>query len=73
MDKEALKKVLLSEGLLEERDELFDEDVDVRDWVSRHEDLVRSNRAIAQAIQVDAPHNVKEGYFKDKNENVRFF
>ena len=72
MDKEALKKVLLSEGLLEERDELFDEDVDVRDWVSRHEDLVRSNRAIAQAVQVDAPHDVKAGYFKDKNEKRQY-
>ena len=72
MDKEALKKVLLSEGLLEERDELFDEDVDVRDWVSRHEDLVRSNRAIAQAVQVDAPHDVKAGYFKDKDEKRQY-
>ena len=72
MDKEALKKVLLSEGLLEERDELFDEDVDVRDWVSRHEDLVRSNRAIAQAIQVDAPHAVKKGYFKNKEEKRQY-
>lgn len=72
MDKDALKKVLLSEGLLEERDELFDEDVTVRDWVSRHEDLVRSNRAIAQAIQADAPHDVKAGYFKDKDEKRQY-
>ena len=72
MDKEALKKVLLSEGLLEERDELFDEDVTIRDWVSRHEDLVRSNRAIAQALQVDAPHDVKAGYFKDKEEKRQY-
>lgn len=72
MDKDALKKVLLSEGLLEERDELFDDNVTVRDWVSRHEDLVRSNRAIAQAVQADAPHDVKEGYFKDKDEQRQY-
>lgn len=72
MDKEALKKVLLSEGLLEELDELFDDDVTLKDWVSRHEDLVRSNRAIAQAVQADAPHEVKEGYFKDKDEKRQY-
>lgn len=72
MDKEALKKVLLTEGLLEERDELFDDDVTLKDWVSRHEDLVRSNRAVAQALQVDAPHEVKEGYFKDADEQRQY-
>lgn len=72
MDKEALKKALLQAGLLEERDELFDENVTVRDWVSRHEDLVRSNRAIAQAVQADAPHEVKEGYFEDKDEQRQY-
>ena len=72
MDKEALKKVLLTEGLLEERDELFDDDVTLKDWVRRHEDLVRSNRAVAQALQVDAPHEVKEGYFKDEDEQRQY-
>lgn len=72
MDKEALKKALLQAGLLEERDELFDESVTVRDWVSRHEDLVRSNRAIARAVQADAPHDVKEGYFTDKDEKRQY-
>ena len=72
MDKEALKKALLQAGLLEERDELFDENVTVRDWVSRHEDLVRSNRAIARAVQADAPHDVKEGYFTDKDEQRQY-
>ena len=72
MDKEALKKVLLTEGLLEERDELFDDDVTLKDWVRRHEDLVRSNRAVAQALQVDAPHDVKEGYFKDEDEQRQY-
>lgn len=72
MDKEALKKALLQAGLLEERDELFDENVTVRDWVRRHEDLVRSNRAIAQAVQADAPHGAKEGYFKDKDEQRQY-
>lgn len=72
MDKEALKKVLLTEGLLEERDELFDDDITLKDWVRRHEDLVRSNRAVAQALQVDAPHEVKEGYFKDKDEQRQY-
>ena len=72
MDKEALKKALLHAGLLEERDELFDENVTVRDWVRRHEDLVRSNRAIAQAVQADAPHDVNEGYFTDKDEQRQY-
>ena len=72
MDKEALKKVLFTEGLFEERDELFDDDVTLKDWVRRHEDLVRSNRAVAQALQVDAPHGVKEGYFKDADEQRQY-
>lgn len=72
MDKEALKKTLKREGLFEELDELFNDDVTVKDWVSRHEDLVRSNRAVAQALQVDAPHEVKEGYFKDKDEQRQY-
>lgn len=72
MDKSALLKVLHDNGLFEEFDDLYNEDVDVRDWVSRHEDLVRSNRAIAQAVQVDAPHDVKAGYFKDKNEKRQY-
>ena len=72
MDKEALKKALLQAGLLEERDELFDDDVTLKDWVRRHEDLVRSNRAVAQALQVDAPHEVKEGYFKDEDEQRQY-
>ena len=68
MDKTNLLKALHDNGLFEAYDDLYNEDVTVRDWVSRHEDLVRSNRAIAQAVQVDAPHDVKEGYFKDKDE-----
>ena len=69
MDKSNLLKALDENGLFAEYDDLYRDDVDVRDWVSRHEDLVRSNRAIAQAVQVDAPHDVKEGYFKDKKTN----
>lgn len=72
MDKNALLKVLRDNGLFEELDDLYNEDVTVRDWVSRHEDLVRSNRAVAQALQVDAPHEVKEGYFKDKDEQRQY-
>lgn len=72
MDKNALLKVLRDNGLFEELDDLYNEDVTVRDWVSRHEDLVRSNRAIAQAVQVDAPHEVKEGYFKDADEKRQY-
>ena len=72
MDKSALLKVLSDNGLFEEYDDLYNEDVDVRDWVSRNEDLVRSNRAIAQAIQVDAPHDVKAGYFIDKDEQRQY-
>ena len=72
MDKSSLLKVLSDNGLFEEYDDLYNEDVDVRDWVSRHEDLVRSNRAIAQAVQVDAPHDVKAGYFKDKDEKRQY-
>ena len=72
MDKSNLLKALDENGLFAEYDDLYRDDVDVRDWVSRHEDLVRSNRAIAQAVQVDAPHDVKEGYFKDKNEQRQY-
>lgn len=72
MDKEALQKALKKEGLFEELDELFNDNVTVKDWVSRHEDLVRSNRAVAQALQVDAPHNVSEGYFKDPDEQRQY-
>lgn len=72
MDKSALLKVLRDNGLFEELDDLYNEDVTVRDWVSRNEDLVRSNRAIAQAVQTDAPHEVKEGYFSDKDEQRKY-
>ena len=72
MNKEQLLDVLLDLGLAEAYDDLYNEDVTVRDWVSRHEDLVRSNRAIAQAVQVDAPHDVKEGYFTDKDEQRQY-
>lgn len=72
MDKERLLDVLLDKGLLEEYRDLYNDNVTVRDWVSRHEDLVRSNRAIAQAVQADAPHGVEEGYFKDKDEQRQY-
>lgn len=72
MDKSNLLKALHDTGLFEEYDDLYNEDVTVRDWVSRHEDLVRSNRAVAQALQVDAPHEVKEGYFKDADEQRQY-
>ena len=72
MDKSNLLKVLDENGLFAEYDDLYRDDVTVRDWVSRHEDLVRSNRAIAQALQVDAPHEVKEGYFKDEDEQRQY-
>ena len=72
MDKNTLLSVLDKNGLFEEYDDLYRDDVTVRDWVSRHEDLVRSNRAIAQAVQADAPHDVSEGYFKDKDEQNKY-
>lgn len=72
MDKSNLLKALDENGLFAEYDDLYRDDVDVRDWVSRHEDLVRSNRAIAQAVQADAPHDVKSGYFKDKEEKRQY-
>lgn len=72
MDKSNLLKALHDNGLFEEYDDLYNEDVTVRDWVSRHEDLVRSNRAVAQALQVDAPHDVKEGYFTDTDEQRQY-
>lgn len=72
MDKSNLLKALHDNGLFAEFDDLFREDVTVRDWVRRHEDLVRSNRAIAQAVQADAPHGAKEGYFKDADEQRQY-
>lgn len=72
MDKSNLLKALDENGLFAEYDDLYRDDVYVRDWVSRHEDLVRSNRAIAQAVQADAPHDVKSGYFKDKEEKRQY-
>ena len=72
MDKTNLLKALHDNGLFEELDDLYRDDVTIRDWVSRHEDLVRSNRAVAQALQVDAPHGVKEGYFKDRDEQRQY-
>ena len=72
MDKSNLLKALDENGLFAEYDDLYRDDVTVRDWVSRHEDLVRSNRAIAQAVQADAPHEVKEGYFKDEDEKRQY-
>ena len=72
MDKNTLLEVLEKNGLFKEYDELYRDDVTVRDWVRRNEDLVRSNRDIAQAVQADAPHYVKEGYFKDKDEQRQY-
>lgn len=72
MDKSNLLKVLDENGMFAEYDDLYRDEVTVRDWVSRNEDLVRSNRAIAQAVQVDAPHDVKAGYFKDKDEQRQY-
>lgn len=72
MDKSNLLKVLDENGLFAEYDDLYRDDVTIRDWVSRHEDLVLSNRAIAQAVQADAPHDVKKGYFKDKDEQRQY-
>ena len=72
MDKSNLLKALHDNGLFAEFDDLFREDVTVRDWVSRNEDLVRSNRAIAQAVQADAPHDVNEGYFKEPDEQRQY-
>lgn len=72
MDKSNLLKVLDENGLFAEYDDLYRDDVTIRDWVSRHEDLVRSNRAIAQAVQADAPHEVKEGYFTDPDEQRKY-
>lgn len=75
MEKEEVLKALESEGRFKEYDDLYRADVTLADWVSRNEDLIRSNRNIARAVGVDAPHGeVSDSYFegqeiaKDKYE-----
>lgn len=75
MEKEEVLKVLESEGRFKEYDDLYRDDVSLADWVSRNEDLIRSNRNIAKAVGVDTPHGgVDDSYFegqeiaKDKYE-----
>ena len=68
MEKEEVLKTLEKEGLFEEYDDLYDDDVSLQDWVSRNEDLIRSNRNIAKAVGVDAPKGgVKDSYFEGQD------
>lgn len=65
MEKEEVLKVLESEGRFKEYDDLYRNDVTLADWVSRNEDLIRSNRNIAKAVGVDTPHGgVDDSYFE---------
>ena len=65
MEKEEVLKVLESEGRNKEYDYLYRDDVTLSDWVSRNEDLIRSNRNIAKAVGVDTPHGgVNDSYFE---------
>lgn len=75
MEKEEVLKALEKEGRFAEFDDLYRDDVTLTDWVSRNEDLIRSNKNIARAVGVDAPHGgVSDSYFagqdiaKDKYE-----
>jgi hypothetical protein len=68
MEKEEVLKVLESEGRFKEYDDLYRNDVTLADWVSRNEDLIRSNRNIAKAVGVDAPHGgVSDSYFEGQS------
>lgn len=68
MEKEEVLKVLESEGRFKEYDDLYNANVSLADWVSRNEDLIRSNRNIAKAVGVDAPHGgVSDSYFEGQD------
>lgn len=68
MEKEEVLKALEKEGLFEEYDDLYRDDVSLSDWVTRNEDLIRSNRNIAKAVGVDAPHGgVSDSYFEGQD------
>lgn len=68
MEKEEVLKVLESEGRFKEYDDLYRDDVTLTDWVSRNEDLIRSNRNIAKAVGVDTPHGgVSDSYFEGQD------
>ena len=68
MEKEEVLKALEKEGRFKEYDDLYRDDVSLKDWVARNEDLIRSNRNIARAVGVDTPHDgVKDSYFKGQD------
>ena len=68
MEKEEVLKALEKEGRFAEFDDLYRDDVTLTDWVSRNEDLIRSNKNIARAVGVDAPHGgVSDSYFEGQD------
>jgi hypothetical protein len=68
MEKDEVLKALKKEGRFEEYDDLYNDNVSLSDWVSRNEDLIRSNRNIAKAVGVDTPKGgVNDSYFKGQN------
>ena len=69
MEKEEVLKALKKEGRFKEYDDLYRDDVSLSDWVSRNEDLIRSNRNIAKAVGVDAPHGgVSDSYYEGQEQ-----
>lgn len=65
MEKDEVLKALKKEGRFAEYDDLYSDNVSLSDWVSRNEDLIRSNRNIAKAVGVDTPKGgVKDSYFE---------
>ncbi len=68
MEKDEVLKALEKEGRFKEYDDLYSDNVSLADWVSRNEDLIRSNRNIAKAVGVDAPKGgVKDSYFEGQD------
>lgn len=68
MGKDEVLKALEKEGRFKEYDDLYSDNVSLSDWVSRNEDLIRSNRNIAKAVGVDAPKGgVKDSYFEGQD------
>lgn len=68
MEKDEVLKALKKEGRFVEYDDLYSDNVSLSDWVSRNEDLIRSNRNIAKAVGVDAPKGgVKDSYFEGQD------
>lgn len=68
MEKDEVLKALKKEGRFAEYDDLYSDNVSLSDWVSRNEDLIRSNRNIAKAVGVDTPKGgVKDSYFEGQD------